>query len=63
MQPIVSKCYKFVNNNKQPQAIRTCVWCFAYKLLMLDPLAMKLGTLVCRNKHVYDDKQSETINT
>ena len=27
MQPIVSIHYKFVNDNKQPQAIKTCKWC------------------------------------
>ena len=30
--------YKFVNNNKQPQAIKTCVNCVcAYKLLVVGP--------------------------
>ena len=34
--------YKFVNNNKQPQAIKGVC---AYKLLVIDLLTMKLGRL------------------
>ena len=47
--------YKFVNNNKQPLAIK-CF--FSYNLLMLGPLTMKLCTLMYfgGEKHVDDDR-------
>ena len=35
--------YKFVNNNKQTQAIKCFV---SYNLLVLGPLTMKFGTLM-----------------
>ena len=46
--------YKFVNNNKQPQAIKTYKMIIngvgASDLLMVGPLTMKLGTLIHHDK-------------
>ena len=53
------KHYKFVNNNKLPQAIKCC---FSYNLLMLGPLTMKLCTLMYFGGED-NDKESEAINT
>ena len=45
-----NKSYKFVNNNKQPQAIKTCKHFIAYNLLMVGRLTMKIGTLMFHDK-------------
>ena len=47
------KHYKFVNHNKQPQAIK-CVC--AYNLLMVGPLTMKLGTLMYHDESSWKHK-------
>ena len=46
--------YKFVNNNKQPQAIKLVHSVCASNLLMVGPLTTKLGTLI------YNDESSST---
>ena len=38
--------YKFVNNNKQPQASKLASDVCAYNLLIVGPPTMKLGTLI-----------------
>ena len=52
--------YKLViiNNSKQPQAVKLVNGVCAYKLLVVGPLTMKLGTLIRHDKEF-----SETENT
>ena len=38
------------NNNKQPQAIKLVNSVCSYNLLMVGPLAMKIGTLIYHDK-------------
>ena len=42
--------YKFVNNNKQPQAKRLLNGVSSYNLLMVGPLTIHLGALMYHDK-------------
>ena len=41
---------KIVNNNQQPQAIKTCKWC------LVGPLTVKLGTLIYHDESSSKEK-------
>ena len=45
-----NRIYKFVNNNKQPQATKPVIVVYAYNFPKLGPLTTKLGALMYCDK-------------